>query len=163
MATIYGSDLKRELIDAARIQVSKDRIPSEIAEKVVPVIEVNPNMLRRCNIARANDATNATAATIYATPADKEFWLVSATLGIIKDVTSQSVATDIRVLIDGRTDRIIVIPGISLTPQESIINLNLPFPIKIDKNTNITINNSNATANIKASGCIMGYIVELGS
>jgi len=163
MATIYGSELKRELIDAARIQVSKDRVPSEIADKVIPVIEVNPKLLRRCNIIRANDALNATAATIYATPADKEFYLVGACLGVIKDVTSQSVATDIRIVVDGRTDRILVIPGITLTVQNSIVSLSLPFPIKVDKNTNITINNSNAAANIKASGSIIGYTVEPGS
>jgi hypothetical protein len=35
-----------------------------------------------------------------------------------------------------------------------------PFPIKIDRNTNIVVTNSTAVANVSASGLIFGYTEE---
>jgi hypothetical protein len=52
MAQIFNSELKKQLIDGAKLQTSKDVIPSQLADKVVPVMEVNPKLLKYCGINR---------------------------------------------------------------------------------------------------------------
>jgi hypothetical protein len=43
-AKIYNSNLTKAIVDGAKLQISEGGIPSEIAEKVVPTMEVNPNL-----------------------------------------------------------------------------------------------------------------------
>jgi hypothetical protein len=160
MATIYNSELSKGMQKDAGIQISKDSMPTQLAEKVVPVMEVNPRLLRRCNIVRVNAATNSASATIYTTPTNQDFYLCGATLGVIKDVTSQSLSTRLNVTIDGVVQPIMHIPSISLTVQSEVMALSFPFPVKVDRGTNITVTNSNATANITASSSITGYVDE---
>lgn len=65
MAKITNSDLTHELVDGAKIQTAFDRVPNELAEKVVPVMEVNPKLLKNCTI-----LINSSANT-YTVPAGK--------------------------------------------------------------------------------------------
>lgn len=45
MAQIYNSQLTKELIEAVKIQTSHDKVPNEIADKVIPTVETNPRLL----------------------------------------------------------------------------------------------------------------------
>lgn len=60
MAEIHNSDLSKEIIDKAKLQLSFDKLPTQLAEKVVPTLEVNPDISRRRKIIRINsyDAGN---------------------------------------------------------------------------------------------------------
>lgn len=161
MAYIDNSDTKKEMNDAMRGNSVSNIAPTKIADIVQPVININPKDYRRCNIVRSNNAANNTSATIYTTPLDKDFYLVSSSLFVIKDITATSTSSDIRVVVEGVTNSIIAISGITLTPQANGQTISFSSPIKIDRGTNITVINSTNVANIKASGTIIGYTVEL--
>jgi hypothetical protein len=158
MVKHYNVDISK---DAQRIFNFKgaDTIPPDIGNIFVPVIPVT----RVCNIIRTTTATNATTGTIYTTPTDKDFYLVGLVISLIKDVTSTATNIQIRVTIDGVVQTIMNISTLTLTVDTRQSTLGLPFPIKVDRNTNITINTNSATANITASGGIVGYTVEAGS
>lgn len=158
MATIYNSDLFKELASAAKIQVSVDNIPNQLAEKVVPVMEVNPKLLRRTEIIRHNDATNATSATIYTTPTNQDFYLTHLTLSTMKDVNSAATFSAISCVIDGITRYAATLGFITLTASKDSLSLSFITPIKCDRNTTIGIVNSSAVANIITIGSIGGYI-----
>lgn len=160
MATIHNTDLTKELKEGAKLQQLRDVIPSQLAEKVVPVMEVNPKLLRRCNVVRGQEAINNTSGTIYTTPTDKDFFLVACGLGVIKDATSTSILTTLRATIDGVSQKILSIPSISLTPQISTISNSFPTPLKIDRGTSILLVNSTNVANITCSGSIVGYLID---
>lgn len=160
MAIIHNTDLIKELKEGAKLQQLRDVIPSQLADKVVPTMETNPKLLRRCNISKTTDAVNATSGTIYTTPSDKDFFLVSCCLGVIKDATSTSTGSNITVVIDGVSSPIARIPGITLTAQSKVVSCTFPAPIKIDRGTNITVTASTNVANIRATGVITGYLVE---
>lgn len=161
MVTINNSTTIQELRQAAAIQAGKDAIPTNLSNQVVPVIEVNPKLLRICTLARRGSTlSNATSATVYTTPADKDFYLVGATLSMIKDVTSQSTLVTLTATVDGTSAALLVIKGLSLTIGAQTISNNWNFPIKIDRNTNITITSDSGVANIGASGIVQGYIVD---
>jgi hypothetical protein len=159
MAQIYNSDLTKELIEGAKIQTAFDVVPNQIAEKVVPTMEVNPKILQKLNYAHSNTATNATSVTIYTTPTDQDFYLSAVTLSLIKDVTSTSVKSAVTATINGVAQDLLSIPGITLTAQTAQISLSLPRDLKIDRGTNIVVTNSTNVANILATGVIFGYLV----
>lgn len=161
MAYIYNSELSKELIEGARIATAKDNIPTQIADKVVPVMEVNPKLLRRANIIRSANAINSTGATVYTTPTDRDFFLTSVHLSVIKDVTATSQNTELDfVTDDGIQQYAFVINGITLTPQNEVIDQQLNPPIKLKRGTNISLVNGTNVATIRTHATITGYTVD---
>jgi len=160
MAQIYNSDLTKGIAQNAGIQISREVVPTQLAEKVVPVMETNPALLRVCNFIRGTEANNATSATAYTTLTDRDTYLTAVTLSVQKDVTSTSVKSYARVVIDGANKDICVIAGITLTAQSSTMTLILPAPLKVDRGSALTVLNTTNVANISAAVVFYGYTVE---
>lgn len=142
--------------DLNRIFDLKGESTDYVSDVIMPVVPIQ----RICNIVRRAPLSNATSATVYTTPSDKDFYLNSAFLSVIKDVTAQSLASSILVFIDSVQVGILSISGLSLTPQNDVVSISFPIPLKLDRNTTITVTASNATANVSASAGITGYTVE---
>ena len=161
MAQIYNSDLTKEIVKTIKASTARDKIPDQIADKVVPVIDVNPDHNRFVNIIASAAALNATSGTIYTTPADRDFYLTAACLSLIKDATATSTISAISCVINGiTTNRVLRIEGLTLTATSQTVALAFEYPIKVDRNTAIVVTNAAAVANITASGSITGYIVD---
>lgn len=164
MATIYNSDLSKELQQGAKIQINRDDIPNQLAEKVVPVMEVNPKLLRRCNIIAGNTSTvTSGTVAVYTTPSDKDFYLVSYALAVAKDaacdISSGSVSMTATEA-DMGAIQLLGIPVITLTLQQDNISVQLPFPIKLKRNTAISIAGTFTAGICSRIGRIVGYTVE---
>jgi len=136
MANIYNSELTKQLIDGAKLQTGRDTIPNQIAEKVVPVMEVNPKLLRRTTIVR----TVATAGTIYTTPTNQDFYLTGVQYSLTKDATCDLATgrSTINAVIGGLATEIIGHVTITLTAYNQTITKVFDHPLKIDRGTNIT-------------------------
>ena len=160
MTQIYNSQLFKEIREGTKNQQLRDAIPSQLADKIVPVMEVNPKMLRRVTISKTNNCNNATSAIIYTTPATQDFYLSSMTLSLIKDSTATSTATYITANINNVGQTILIILGFSVTAQQQSLVFSSPIPIKIDRGSNIMIYNTTNVANISATGIINGFIDE---
>jgi hypothetical protein len=160
MTSIKNADTIRELIKGANLQTGFDQIPNELARSIVPTLEVNPAMFRRCNIVRGSSAINATTQTIYTTPTDRDFFLCGCSLNVIKDVTSTTTRSDIICNPDGDTSQSVLrVSCLTLTPQTGQQSQVFPFPIKLKRGSNITVTNDTNVANVTSSGCIVGYTV----
>lgn len=162
MATIYNSQLTRELTDAAKIQVSRDKIPNQLAEKVVPVMEVNPKLLRRANIVRSGTATGTGASTIYTTPSNQDFFLTHAELSIIKDAASDYATGGypLNVTIDGVTRSILIISILTLTAQNQTVGIAFNTPVKLDRGSTIALNSASSTAGTFIRAATFGGFVD---
>lgn len=161
MTTIYNSDLTKEIIQGAKIQTSLDTVPNKLASSVVPVMEVNPKLLREINLNKYGTASNSTSAILYTTPTDKDFYITSAQISLIKDATSTSTETYISCEMEnGSLGILIDISTFTLTAQTAQNSISFPFPIKIKRGTNITINNTTNVANIRSSATITGYLID---
>lgn len=156
---INNSTTIQELIKGAGLS-SALGVPNQIDNKVIPVLEVNPRLLRRITIVKRNEASNSTSATLYVTPTNQDFYIVACHLSVIKDVTATSAISKINVLIDGAAINLAEIRSFSLTVQDRGIFLYFHFPIKIDRGNTITVTNSTNVANVAASGTIYGYLDE---
>lgn len=161
-AKIYNSNLTKEIIDGAKLQVQDGNIPSEIGNTVVPVMEVNPKLMRRANVALSITATNATSSTIYNIPSDKEFYLTSVYLSLVKDVTATSTISTINGTLDGTTTGVALISlkTTTLTAESQNAGLTFTFPLKLKSGSAITVTNSTNVANVSANGIITGYLVD---
>lgn len=160
MATIHNTDLTKELKDGGRLQQLKDVIPSQLADKVVPVMEVNPKLLRNLEIRDAT-ATNATSATILTTPATgQDVYLIGASLSMIKDATATSTASRVVLATDAGSYSILNIAGLTLTAQSETMTIALPRPIKLARNTTVTVRNSTNVGNVTSIGAIFYYVVD---
>jgi hypothetical protein len=161
-AKIYNSNLTKEIVDGAKLQLSQGQIPSELAEKVIPVMEVNPKLLRIANIVKSTSATNSTSAIIYTTPTDKDFYLTGANISNIKSALSTSTFSAINVILKGAnvSNILLNLTGITLTAANGAYSQNFIPPILLKRGSEITITNSTNVAEIKSSGQIIGYEVD---
>lgn len=138
-----------------------ENIPQLDTSKIQLVSEVNPKLLRVSTISKANNDTNSSSLTVYTTPTDKDFYLTTVSLSILKDVTATSVLSRILVTTeDGVTGVILPIPGISLTPQNAQSSISFAYPLKLKRNTTIIATNSTNVGNIVYGAGITGFTVD---
>jgi hypothetical protein len=165
MAQIHNTDLTRELKEGGKLQQLRDVIPSQLADKVVPVMEVNPKLLRRTNIVKSISSTaSAGTTTIYSIPQGQTFYMTSAHISFTKDVVCD--------VARGRYAITCTIDGVSLSiPLEVSINtltaesqsmaLDFSHPIKVDAGTNIQVNSFTYAAGTSARCAgITGYLTS---
>jgi hypothetical protein len=158
MAYIYNSELTKNIIDGAKIAISREQIPNQLAEKVVPVMEVNPRLIRTADVCKSATLNNATTATILTTPTDMDFYLCSASISFIKDVTSTATTLNITFTDQyGVSQTALRAVCFTLTVQNGQNSISFPFPIKCARNTIIAITSDTNVANIRASASISGY------
>lgn len=132
-------------------------ISNEILDYITPTIEIEP----KTNIFKTAATTNATSTTIYTTPADKDFYLTNINISLAKDVTSTSGYSALRGFISGVNMFLLTLRTLTLTPQIANESLNLKYPLKLDRNTIITLVNETNVANITSSAEIYGYLEEV--
>lgn len=161
MAQIHNTELFKEIRDGIKLQQLSDVVPSQLADKVVPVMEVNPKLLRVMNIFReASKATTGVASNVYTTPAIAEFYLCGVTLAHQSDVVADN--TDIRVTanIDGVSRVLIKIPKINITAKSDFVTVIFPMPIKIDKAASINYGSTFSVGVCTMTVSIFGYTVD---
>lgn len=129
----------------------------EINPVIQPIVQISPKI----NIIRSASATNATSGTIYATPTDKDFYVIGCMISHTRDVTATSTSSEIACSIDGLSRSLIKLNTITLTVGSKEASMSFTHPIKIDRNTNITVTNTTNTANLTTTGVIYGFTVEV--
>jgi hypothetical protein len=157
---IQSTDLKKAIIEATKINPSAATIPSKLSDVVVPVIDVSPAHNRIIDFVSTGAATNNTGATLFTTATDKDFYLTNVSISMIKDVTATSTGSYVSVIMGGSTKTIARIVGITLTVQQGNMVVNFPVPIKLDRGTLVTVNNTTNVANVSALATVYGYYVD---
>jgi len=162
MVKIYNSEVTRGLAKNARIAESKDKVPDELAEKIVPTLETNPALLRRCNIVRSG-VTTAANSVVYTTPTDRDFFLVGATLSMSKEAADSN--TNVSLVLTpyynyGTTFSmaLLYITGATLTASHDNQSLSLPTPLLLARGSTITI--TKVAGNSNCAATIVGYTTE---
>jgi hypothetical protein len=162
MAQIHNTDLIKELKDGGKLQQLRDVIPSQLADKVVPVMEVNPKMLRRTNVMKALAKATSGTSTIYTTPSDKDFFLTGAVLTLNKDAANDLATgtVNLTVVQDGETKTIIAMPVITLTAQDKTLVCPIIYPAKLDRGSVIAVSGTFGAGVLNRVGIITGFIID---
>ena len=135
-----------------------ESMPSEVSDEVSLVYDITP----MTEIVATAEATASTSATIYTTPADRDFFITGFSISHIRDGTATALYFGITAVINGSTTFLVKIPIRSLlavtTPPFGYVIL--PKPLKIDRGTAISVVNDTNVAVVRSIATIYGYLTE---
>lgn len=149
------------LVQKADIQQSIERVPNQLAEKIVPVLSAEP-IPQIKNIA-FNRSTSG-GVTIATTHATKKTYLTSIHFSRIKDATCDEGTgyAKIQVSIQGETVDLVRLATLTLTAQSQDIFLTFDRPILVDKGSPISLGTVTYSAGSQNRvGSIQYYEVEV--
>jgi len=161
MAYIDNTQTKKEAEECIRGNSVSNVVPTRISEDVQMVLDINPNHNRICNIVRGGTSnTSSSTASIYTTPADKDFYLTSAHYVFQKNVTSDNTACTLIASVDGADQVLLSLPSITLTATQMEAGITYSNPIKLTRNTTIRMSASFTVGALIRGANITGYTVE---
>ena len=143
--------------DIAGLQSGIDIVPKILNSTVSATLDLNP---RFSNILKYNQTTATASNTLYTTPRDKDFYLTHAVLSFVKSALSDMASVSINAVVSGATIRIITKELSSLAVENDTVIITFSYPIKIDRNTGITLAGSFAAGTCTKTGMIGGFIIE---
>lgn len=162
-ATIYNSELTKGIVEDAHIQINRDKVPIELAEKVVPVLEVNPKLTKRCDVVKSIIYTATAGATTMLSATERtghQFYLCGCAASIQATATCDAATANygISVIMGGLSRNLLTIPFITLTACNVNREICFANPIKIDMDTAISNGSFTYTAGTAVrSVVIWGY------
>jgi hypothetical protein len=133
-------------------------LPREIAKQIQLTYNVNP--LRPSTILRSTALTSTGVGTIFTTPSDRDFFLTAATMSIQCDSTATTTAYSMKMFVEGVSKALISISKITLTTTSKELAICLKFPLKLDRGTTITLNQTFGAGVSVMSGTITGYVTD---
>lgn len=155
---VHSSDLIKGIVDNARI-ASAQGVPQDLKSEIIPVLEVNPRLLRVCDIVRGEVRTATGSVTLYTTPSNADFYLTAITLSAHADAAhDNTLLASIASTINGATRNLLRLAKLSLTATHQSLSISFPYPIKIDRNSTITLNLAFTAGACSAFGSFYGYI-----
>lgn len=158
MIQINNQEMKKAFSDSTKTQLMQ-QVAIVDNSKVIPIVDISP-IKYKTSVSKRGEAINSTSGTIYTTPTIGDFYLTSAQLSYIKDATSTSLTTGVRITQGGVVVQILSLNQLTLTAGYDSVSLSFNPPLKVDRNTSITVNNSTNVANISACATISGYIED---
>lgn len=160
MAIINNPEVKKALIDGAKINIVIDDVPSELGKTVVPVMSVNPP--KTCNVSGYKTKTSTGTITAYTTPLDKDFYLSTLQFSWTADATNDGVLNMVSVDVDDvavETEVLNVMKN-PLTAQHGVEFISFPKPLKMKRGGNIKITQTFTAGNGGMKLCWTGYTQE---
>lgn len=165
MATIYNTDLTRELLLAGRLQVSKDTIPTQIAEKVVPVVEVNPKLLRRSEVLGQliGRNTTTTGTAVVSANLNKDIIITGIMVSSVQDAACDNAYIAVLAYIGGAQRYLYLARPVALTAQAINQQIMFAIPIRIDRNTAVSFAKAFAAGTSTSDCVVMGYYDDVSN
>jgi len=166
MALINNQAVLQKLVDELRLYPAKDKVPSELADKILPVFQINSEQITvnapYANVARAAVKTGVGSSTIYTTPATGKFYLSSVQ---VSTRTSSGVSLKegtalISCTIDGVSRTMVyvhVVSGVDFG-DNSTATVSFNNPVLVDPATNIVVTAADSSQD--SHGCITGYTTD---
>jgi hypothetical protein len=159
---MVNSQVVAETIEAFKLDKQRDNIPNPI-----PVIEVGTKSTKNGFCLTANKTTTGSlsisAADLRVT--DKTFFLTGFTFDMIKDATCDIATGNIpvfSVLFDtGVSVNLAALSVLTLTAQNMSISIHLSHPIKILKNSSISLGGTFSLGTMSRSLTVYGYVDEV--
>ncbi len=160
MATINNSEIMKRIAEDAKIEQAYDKLPTQLAEKVVPVLISNPKYNLKVASGTVSDSTDG---TILTCSSSKKTYFVAGYVNISKDVANDAIYTWLRCTPKGQAANQVCL-NIRYEPTVATSNISgafvPPIPILLEKGTTINLSNSSATASIDAGCSVVYFEVE---
>lgn len=166
MAKINNQAVVQKLIDELKLYPGADQIPTEIADKILAVYQINSDSIEvtapTANVVRSTQISSQGTTTIYTTPATGEFYLTNVTLSInaLTAANTFNPLGEVHITIEGTVQEIAILNvfrDLADMPVNESLTLNLQNPVKVDAGTNITLQTSQTIGEGAFSATIVGY------
>ncbi len=164
MAKIYNSDLTKGIAKNAGIQINTDKVPNELAEKIVPTMETNPEILGKINMVYVGSLTNAIAATAFTSESSRDTYLYGVSGSMIKDATATATSLRINILTPNQAEvSVLRFAGLTLTADSKDNAVWFDKPILLNRNTAMRLTSDTNVGNFLLTGVYYCRIDEKSS
>lgn len=123
--------------------------PQNLLPNVQAVMDMTPRFHRNTQDTKVSEpTTSATSNSVFTSSADKDTFITGARLSYAKDATCDVSDGQVRLrcIINGVIKTLISLPVITLTAQQDSMNVSFDRPVKIDRNTSVSIFQGTFTA-----------------
>ncbi len=157
---IQNSELIKEIQNASKVQTMQG-LPSNLSGLIVPVIEVNPKLTKAVLVSNVSSGTTGSLSVLTADP-NRDVYIKSVCFSITKDVTCDLATNSYGVActIGGAGKNLIGVSCITLTAQSASYSVSFPTPIKIDRNSSVSISGTFTAGVCWRYGSITYYLDE---
>ncbi|GAI52022.1 unnamed protein product, partial [marine sediment metagenome] len=147
-AIINKATIIQKLIDELNLSPGVDKIPTELADKILPTFQINQEKQKVeieqpvATVVRAINKNSIAASTIiYTTPATGKFYLTNATLHyFVNEAVAAVGSMGIEITIGGVAQLLLPIEAcLDTVDNRESLALNFQNPILIDAGTNIVL------------------------
>lgn len=155
---MVNSQVTREISNAFKIDERVTKLPAAI-----PVVEVGVKSVKELNVVKTLLCHNAASTTLYTTPENEDFYLLGGSMSLkISSGTESSTEFYITCVISGVRTNILGHAAASNAYQTVLpVYFMSNHPIKVDKNTTITVTMNAPAAGDRAMASIYGYKDEV--
>ena len=156
MATINNSEIQKRITEEAKLQLSVDAVPTQLAEKVVPVLISNPKPSISVVVYKSGSGTS------YTTPSNKRFFLCGCSLSIQSVAVTTSGNSTLTIVPKNGVSAAILALVAETTAAITSVNENqvIDFarPIELEKGSAVGVTIGGSLTNVKST--LWGYILE---
>ena len=132
---------------------------SEIDDVILPTISIAPIT----SVIETGTLTNGASSTLYTVPQGKTLYITGLKYNLTKDATSTSTYSYLSASIGSAWKYLVYLSTLTTTAQQLDGYIHYEHPIRVDRGTNINLNNETNVANIKFTCQIFGYFEEVTS
>jgi hypothetical protein len=160
---LRNSDTAKELRAVTMLSNAIDEQPHVVSQQVVPVMEINPKMMRVINTVKSQTATNNASVAIFTTPTDKDFYLSALALSLTKDASATLTYASIEATVKGQSSPVRFLT-LAVTTTTAVQGLNaqiaLPHDLLLERGTNITCTADTAVGSFTTRSTMYGIEVQ---
>lgn len=163
MARINRTDIVQREINDLALSATTDAVANETSDKVVLTYGLNARNSDFC-AGTSNTNTGNITITMPTVSASSEVYLTSVNISLAKDVTCDMatgvVTLQLTPFKSGIATDAFKLPVLTLTAQNSILSVSLPYPLRLKANTNMTLTGTFTAGLCSRAATFTGYVVS---
>jgi len=142
MVQIQNSEAIEAIRNSAGLSYT-EALPTNLdTSKVVAVLDMTPRTHKVTDLVKVGLTTNTGAATIFTTSSTRDTYITGIAFSYAKDATCDSASSSqlgITATINGVAVTLFRLASITLTADTKSVFVTFPFPLKLDRATNVTV------------------------
>lgn len=159
MVNLYNTQITKRATERLN---SRDGIffNNNLSSTIVPVIEVDKP---HCDMLKKGTTTATGETLIYQTPTDKVYYVTGLTLSYAKNAACDAASGElihVTAYINGLVVYLATISGITLTADSNTISVSFSVPVRIDKNTAISMSATFTAGALTRSCNLYGFLMD---
>lgn len=166
MPTVKNSDTLQELRRVTQVQQASEQLPLTLGNQIVPVVEVNPKLLRRARVLATLSRSTTGSPTVLTADTVKETYITGCHFSFVKDVACDIADGGIEVQTKdstGTTTDIVRAAVLTLTAERGDVFATFDPAFQVAKGATVTITGAFTAGKLIRNICILGYTVDNAS